>query len=308
MGQAAKKGLPPPTNKDIADEVFGKETEYGSYTENVRKSVIVSKHLADPDVAKAKSVDDAFKVLKRKEETQRHTDYAAEIGKTFSAKVHTVLQGDCIEIMPTMPMEAFDVIITDPPYGIGADEYGDSGGRVAGGHEYDDSLETWAYLMRGFSVQSFRLAKPLAHLYVFCDIDNFVSLKKMMIEAGWRMFRTPIVCVNPTAMRTPWPEHGPQRKYQLIAYGVKGDRRVNHIAPDVVSYPSDENLGHAAQKPVALIEDLLKRSIHPGDTVFDPFCGSGPIFPAAHSLKCRATGIELKPSAYSVAVQRVEKL
>lgn len=306
--QAVKAGTPLPTTKDIADEVFGKEVEYGSYTESVRKSIIVSKHLEDPDVAKAKSVEDAFKILKRKEDTDRHTAHAAEIGKTFTAKVHTVLQGDCMEVMPTMPSESFDVILTDPPYGIGADEYGDSGGRVPGDHEYDDSLENWIYLMRGFAPESYRLAKPFAHLYVFCDVDNFVMLKKLLAEAGWRVFRTPLIWQNPTAMRTPWPEHGPQRKYQLIAYGVKGDRRVNHIAPDVLVYPSDDNLGHAAQKPVLLYDDLLRRSTRPGDAVLDPFAGSGPIFPSAHALKCRATGIEKKPSAYSVAVKRVEGL
>jgi site-specific DNA-methyltransferase (adenine-specific) len=109
-------------------------------------------------------------------------------------------------------------------------------------------------------------------------------------------------------MRTPWPEHGPQRKYQLVAYAVKGNRVVNHIAPDLVSYPSDDNLGHAAQKPVALYDDLLRRSIRPGDSVLDPFCGSGPIFPAAHALKCYATGIELAAASYGVSVQRIAAL
>jgi site-specific DNA-methyltransferase (adenine-specific) len=76
----------------------------------------------------------------------------------------------------------------------------------------------------------------------------------------------------------------------------------------VLDYPSDENLGHAAQKPVALLEDLLRRSALPGNVVCDPFCGSGSIFPAAHALKCRAVGVELDPASYGISVQRIEGL
>ncbi|MGH9429284.1 MAG: DNA methyltransferase [Terriglobia bacterium] len=303
--QAIKKGEPTPSLADLAKEVRG---ESNNAIEATRKELIVSRYLQDPDVAGAKSIDDAFKVLKRKEERQKNIDYAAEIGATFTAKVHTAIQGSCLEIMPTLHPESFDVILTDPPYGIDADQYGDSGGRVPGAHRYDDSLENWAYLMRGFSVESFRLGKPAAHLYVFCDVDNFVTLKRIMADAGWKVFRTPLIWFNPSAMRTPWPEQGPQRKYQMVLYAIKGDKPVNQIFPDLVSYSSDENLGHEAQKPVALYDDLLRRSIHPGDEVLDPFCGSGPIFPAAHALKCKATGIELDQGAYGISVTRLEKL
>jgi DNA modification methylase len=77
---------------------------------------------------------------------------------------------------------------------------------------------------------------------------------------------------------------------------------------DVLDYPPDTNLGHAAQKPVALFQDLLSRSILPGQSVLDPFCGSGPIFAAAHALKARATGIEMDQGSYGIAVKRIESL
>ena len=52
----------------------------------------------------------------------------------------------------------------------------------------------------------------------------------------------------------------------------------------------------------------LRRSINPGDAVLDPFCGTGPIFPAAHELKCKATGIEIDAASYAIAYKRLEGL
>jgi DNA modification methylase len=94
----------------------------------------------------------------------------------------------------------------------------------------------------------------------------------------------------------------------MILYAVKGKRPVNVIAPDVLSYSSDANLGHAAQKPLLLLTDLLKRSAKPGDTVLDPFMGTGSLIEAADAMQVSATGIEIDPAAFGIAVKRLERL
>jgi len=91
-------------------------------------------------------------------------------------------------------------------------------------------------------------------------------------------------------------------------FAVKGNRPVNKLIGDVLMYPSDDNLGHHAQKPVALFEDLLNRSARAGDTILDPFCGTGTILPAAHLLKCRATAIEMDEAAYGISAKRLGEL
>ncbi|MDX2059910.1 MAG: DNA methyltransferase [Gemmatimonadales bacterium] len=310
--QADQRGTPAPTVNTLAIEIHGETTTPGQASggalDQTRKELIVSRYLDDPDVKKASSADDAFKVIKRKEAAKKHADLAAQLGPTFTSSQHTLLQGDCIEVMRDLVPGTFDVILTDPPYGIDAHEFGDSGARTGGAHFYDDSFDTWVELMRAFASISFNLAKPAAHAYVFCDVVNFEFLKGFMKEAGWDVFRTPLIWVNPTAMRAPWPENGPQRKWQACLYAMKGKRPVTRLYPDVITVKSDENLGHQAQKPVDLYADLLTRSVRPGDSVLDPFCGSGPIFPAAHALKCRATGIERDAAAAGIAAKRLEQL
>ena len=308
--QAEKAGRPPPSVQDIADELRpeGYSEDSGSIFDATRKDIIVSKYLHDPDVAKAKSAEEGFKIIKRKEALRRSAELGDLVGKTFTSEVHKLLYGDCIELMGGLAAESFDVILTDPPYGINADQFGDSGGMTPGSHFYDDSFTAWTVLMQHFATASFRLAKPQAHTYVFCDIDNFGFLKNYMTKAGWKVFRTPFIWHNPSSMRAPWPEQGPQRKWQMCLYAIKGNRNVTRLYSDLIQCPSDENLNHPAQKPVALYQDLLRRSIQPGDSVLDPFCGTGTIFPAAHDLKCRATGIEIDPSAYGIAVKRLQEL
>jgi DNA modification methylase len=304
--QAERNGDDTPTVADIAREVSGSAD--GQFHENVRQDIILARNLDNPVVAKAASRKEAFKALKRDEEVKRNAELGRKIGETFNSSVHQLIQGECLDVMARLEPGTFDVILTDPPYGISADEYGDSGGRTGGEHRYDDSPESWFKLMGPAVDAMARLAKPAAHAYIFCDIDMFHHLRGMMEGSGWECFRTPLIWVNPSAMRTPWPEHGPQRKWQMILFAIKGKRRVNQIYPDVINVPSDPNLGHQAQKPVALYSDLLRRSVRPGDSVLDPFCGTGTIYPACHEFKCKGTGIERDAAACGIASQRLKEL
>jgi len=308
--QAQARGEPMPAVAAIAEEVTG--SSEGAAQDNVRQDILLGRALANPKteevIRNATSRKEAFKLLKRHEESQRHAALGAAIGPTFTSSLHVLQRADCLLAMPDMPAASFDVILTDPPYGIGADDFQDSGGKAAGGHFYDDSYESWTKLIPPLATHSFRLAKAQAHAYVFCDIDRFHELRGLFRDAGWRCFRTPLIWVNPGAIRAPWPEQGPIRKYQCILFAIKGGRPVTRLYGDVLTFPSDPNLGHPAQKPVALYDDLLRRSIAPGDTVLDPFCGSGTVFLAAHGLKCRATGIEMDEAAYGVAAKRLKSL
>ncbi len=305
-----RDGTAAPTTASLAAEVRDVSANRGYPVEQTRRELIVAQHLDDPDVSGAKTLDDAFKVLRRKETTAKNLALGLEVGKSFSSASHTALNEHAIKWLVNSPSERFDVICTDPPYGMGASDFGDSGGigGIQGGHAYTDSEENFIELMVAFARESFRVAKPQAHLYVFCDVDKFHWLRSEFAANGWETFRTPLIFHKPNAARAPWPDGGPQRQYDLILYARKGKKLVNSLRPDVLIYKPDPQLDHHAQKPVALFEDLLRRSVSPSDFVLDPFAGTGPIFPAAHNLKCRATGIELDPAFYGICLKRLAAL
>lgn len=293
---------------DTAKEVYPDGQPNWSQT-LVRRDIILSEHLSNPEVAKAKSPEEAIKILKKAEARKKHQDLAERVGKNFNSSAHKLFHVDCLDWLKTCQPSTFDVILTDPPYGMDADEFGDGAGKMVNSeHHYKDTQETFANLMNEFCPLIFAAAKPQAHAYIFCDIDNFHRLKLYMQEAGWYVFRTPFICHKPRSGRVPLPEHGPRRQYELILYAIKGWKPVTGIYTDVISTILEENLTHGAQKPVELYIDLLRRSIMPGDTVLDAFAGTGTIFPAAHALKVRAVGLEISPEYYGIAVNRLNAL
>lgn len=305
--QANTRGAPAPSVASVALEVRG--SAEGLHHEATRREILIARHLDDPEISKAKSLDEGWKLLKRKEEIQKREILAAEVGRTYGTGTeHQLIHTDALQWMKECEANQFDVICTDPIYGIGADEFGDSGGHTQGAHFYDDSYQTWQTHIRILADEGFRITKAQAHLYAFCDITRFEEFKAVLEAAGWKPFRTPIIWHKPNGNRLPWIDSGPQRKYELILYAKKGDKPVTRIYPDLVTYPADENLGHNAQKPVGLYVDLLRRSIAPGDRLLDPFAGSGVILPAAEQLKCRATALEIDAAAYAIGVKRLAAL
>lgn len=305
--QAKERGLPAPTVAQIAAELKPEATPIGRL-DATRKELIVAKYLADPEVSAATSVVEAFKIVKKKEDATRNVALAAAVGKTFSSEKHRLINASAQEFLASDP-RLYDIILSDPPYGMGADQFGDSGqGVSAEAHKYDDSPESWALLMDWFIPLTWAKTKPDAHMYLFCDIEKFPELKRRAEAVGWKVFRTPLIWHNTDGFRAPWPDKGPQRRYEAILYAVKGDRKVNAVRPDVLTYGKDTSLGHPAQKPVNLLTDLLRRSAEPGLEVLDAFCGSGGTIEAAHEVMCFCTAIELDPAFYGIAAKRLQSL
>ena len=76
---------------------------------------------------------------------------------------------------------------------------------------------------------------------------------------------------------------------------------------DMISSQSNERLGYPTQKPLALLERIIKASSNEGDTVLDPFCGCATACVAAEQLQRQWVGIDLSPLAAKLVNSRLEK-
>jgi DNA modification methylase len=306
--QAEAEGKAPPTIPELTEETKGTFTP--NLARTTRQELIVARHLDNPEVVAAPTVAEAFKVLQRQETQQRARVLGEVVGRTFSADLHRCYLADSLDWLKEAEAGSVDVILTDPPYGMGADEFGDSAGvgGIIGEHGYTDDADYYNKILSVCLTELIRVAKAQAHLYWFCDIDNFIKSRDAFHDEGWSVFRTPLIWYKKHGSRAPWPKEGPQRKWECILYAVKGKMPVTRMAGDVLECGPDTQLNHSAQKPVILFQNLLSRSVQPGMTVLDPFCGTGPIFPAAHALQCKAIGIELDLASYGKAVKRIQEL
>lgn len=292
------------TVREVQDEGIVK-----SNFQTVRAAILLSDHLDNPVISGAKNERDALKALKREEDRERSTALAEQVGRNFNSDSHQLHHTDCLDWLKGCPDNTFDVVLTDPPYGMNAQAFGDGAGtQVNSVHGYQDTPQEWNRLMESFCRLAYKVAKPEAHAYIFCDFDRFHFLRTFMLKAGWDVFRTPLIVYKHSSGRIPRPEHGPRRQWEMILYAIKGNKPVTAIYSDVIPCKLEENLGHGAAKPVELYVDLLRRSVRPGDSVLDAFAGTGTIFPAAHQCKVYATGLELSPEYYGISVKRLNEL
>jgi DNA modification methylase len=303
------------TFKETAKELFKVDT--GIHADNVSKAVTIAAKLAgNKELAGAKSFNEAKKILAKQETTAHNARLAETVGRTVTSDRMQVHHADCLVWMKEQPGEQFDVILTDPPYGMDADGFGDGAGRMAGTtHQYADGKDATQLLLSAAIPEFYRLAKPESHLYLWCDIDLFHWLRAECAKAGWEVHRTPLINVKPEGGRVAWAgsetqaPYGPRRCYEICLYAVKGKRPVTKIYPDVFeSRLVEGNFGHGAQKPVEAYVNLLQRSVRPGDKVFDAFAGTGTIFPAAAAVGCYAVGVEQEAAAYGICVNRIKEL
>ena len=82
-------------------------------------------------------------------------------------------------------------------------------------------------------------------------------------------------------------------------------RPLQDVILEVKQTSSKERTGYPTQKPLALLERIIKASSNPGDVVFDPFCGCATTLVAADRLQRSWIGIDISPKAAELVVERI---
>lgn len=121
---------------DTAREVYQDDDAVGGKITQVVEAVHLARHLDDPDVIKAKSQKEAVKIVKKKLDEQRRADQALEFSKKESK--HRLFNDDCVNFLMQYAGPKFDILLTDPPYGVDMDSCTSWDGTK---HEYDDSAD-----------------------------------------------------------------------------------------------------------------------------------------------------------------------
>lgn len=297
------------TGREIASRGLAAQntTEKGLESE-VSAAVIISQHLDNEKIANARNPAEALSLIYKKEEEK----IIAALVKRQLAKLPenptiNLRHGDLLEILPKLDANQVDLIIADPPYGLGA-----SGGgfrqRTVHHHNYEDTPEVARQIALSILTEGFRICKARANIFMFCDIALFDWLKTTSANMGWSPFRRPLIWQKSESEGlAPWGGQGPRITTEFIFYATKGQRGLHASPIDVFTVkrvPRKERI-HAAEKPVELLAKLLSVATLPGDMVLDPCCGSGSTLVACRELKRQGLGIERDLDYFNTAMANV---
>lgn len=210
----------------------------------------------------------------------------------------TIYHGDCREILP-MLTEPVDLVLTDPPYGIG---YVSNLRQVRfDGIAGDDAVPVeWIREIK-------RLAKFRTAVYWFASEDSIEETRRAVQSVGFGLNRM-LVWDKQAFTAGDLNDYGCQVEY--IVFATNGPVKLNgNRDPNLLSVPrvNPKVMMHPTEKPLALMSYLVLRSTAPGDLVLDPFMGSGNSLVAAMDLGRRAIGIELEERYCEIAARRLSQ-
>jgi modification methylase len=242
----------------------------------------------------------------------------------------TLLQGDCIAIMRSLPAASIDMIFADPPYNLqlGGDLFRPEGGRVdAVDNDWDqfDSYGAYDAFCREWLAEARRILKPDGTLWVIGSYHNIFRVGALMQDQGfwilndivWRK-ANPMPNFKGTRFTNAhetliWASQGEKAKYTFNYRAMKTlndelQMRSDWVLPICAGQERLKRGGtkaHPTQKPEALLYRVLLACTNKGDVVLDPFFGTGTTGAVARRLGRRWIGIEREDDYCEVARERI---
>jgi len=231
----------------------------------------------------------------------------------------TLLLGDCLDIMPLLPAGCIDLVLTDPPYGTTACKW-DSVIPLA------DMWDAVRRVTRKNSAVVMTAAQPFTTALIHSNIKNFkycwvwekpqgtghLNAKKQPLKSceDVAVFYAKQCLYNPQMVGsekrvvTRSGEESKTDNYGKFTEHARSEY-VGRYPKALLKVNRDKNLGHPTQKPVALMEYLIKTYTNEGDTVLDFTMGSGTTGVACVNTGRSFVGIEQDPKYFQIAKDRI---
>src|SRR5574344_990509 len=201
--------------------------------------------------------------------------------------------GDCLDVIKEIPDNSIDCVVTDPPFGLEHDLTTDT--SIEKVLEILNALKTksknFAIIMdyRNFwrVDQLFQDSKIGELIWEYGWVSGFKARKKF----GWNVTHNTIGL------------YGNIKDFCFVNGSVIRKQK-GFYSPRHCSYA--KKTGHPYEKPVKLMEYILKGCSKENDVILDPFMGSGSTGVACKNLNRNFIGIELNKEYFDIAKQRIE--
>ena len=241
------------------------------------------------------SINEAFKEIKKEEKENNFIEKKKEFNKEilydekYKAKY---IIGNSIDILNKNVFEPISLFLSDPPYGMdfkSGFDYDNKWDKI----DNDKIEETLIVLDKVFEASKKHL-KDDAHIYIFGNPNEIEKIKPIFNK--YFKLKNILIWDREVIGMGDLKTYG--RSYDIVLFGynetwkdLNGNRdrdilRFNRVSPN--------NLTHPTEKPLDILEYLIKKSSNEGDFILDPFAGSFSTCKAAKNINRNSYGIELQ--------------
>jgi len=210
---------------------------------------------------------------------------------------------DAVEWLSGLADDSVDLVVTDPAY-ESLEEHRKVGTTTRLSHS-DASSNDWFPIFKNerfpeLLAEIYRVLRRDRHFYLLCDQTTMFVVKPMAEKAGFKFWK-PIVWDK---MRIGMGYHY-RARYEFILFFEKGKRKLNDLGISDILECARVNKGYPTEKPVGMLQTLIRQSTQPGEIVIDPFMGSGATGVAALSENRHFWGTDIVERARALSVKRL---
>lgn len=259
--------------------------------------------------------------------------------KKQKISIDHIYQGECVEILNSLPEKSISLIFADPPYNLQlqnelwrpnmtkVDAVNDRWDHFDNFKAYDDFSKNWLKACK-------RVLKDTGTIWVIGSYHNIFRIGTIMQDLGF-WFLNDVIWIKTNPMPNfrgvrftnahetlLWASKKKDSKYTFNHHAMKGlndekQMRSDWWMSDWWELPicsGSERIkvngkkGHSTQKPEALLYRVILSSSNPGDLVLDPFFGSGTTGAVAKKLNRHWVGIEKEKKYIDLAQQRINEI
>ena len=233
---------------------------------------------------------------------------------TVKEKNYTLYNGDCFNYLNEIPNNSIDLILTDPPYNIA--QYSTGNIPLPGRTEINNDLGKWdlkpikpSELLNDFK----RIIKPNGNIFVFTSY-NLIGKWHESFDSEFDTFQFFI-----WHKTNPVPKiykNGFLNSCEMIAcmwnkghkwnFGKQNEMHNFFESPICMKPERLSNPKHPAQKPIKLLEHIIKIASNENDVVFDPFMGVGSTGVAAIKNNRKFIGCEIEKDFFDSSCSRMK--
>ena len=276
-----------------------------------QKIASMPQKLFEQEIAQAKDESEkrieltTSRLLKAAKQYEKETTYkknkeAFEKPIVNINKEQEIIEDDSRKILKTLKNKSYDLLLSDPPYGMDFKSGWNTKDKIQ-----NDKIEDTVLLFEQVLKECVPLLKDDAHFYLFGNI-NYLPQIKPIIEK-YLSLKNILIWDRKVIGMGDLKSYG--NSYDIVYFGYNKRWKDLHGTRerDILNFQRVDpakNI-HPTEKPLDMLEYLIKKSSNQNDKILEPFAGGGSTLLACKNTNRKATGIEIENKYVKLIKERI---